>query len=442
MNYEKLIKIAKEKDIKEIEIYEVSKKSSSLTFYHGKPEKNEIANVTGVSITGIVDGRLGTISSERLEEDYLIEKLDNLKENALLQEKDEEQDFYEGDKVYPEVKTFYKGEREATTKEKIEFLEEVDRTIRKNQDINDIASLELIEEEEVVKLINTKGLNLERKVNHIFSYGYAQGLKEGEVVTGMEWELFQTLKDVNPQKLGERVVEDTVSQFKGDSIKSGEYKVVLKSSEVSSILEAMSSSFSAEKVQNGLSKLEGKLGEKMFSDKLTLVDDPLLDFGPGSTPFDDEGVATERTILIEKGEVKSFLHNRKTAKKDGVKSTGNGFKNGVRGKLNVRKTNLIVKKGETSFEGLLELVQDGIYITELAGLHSGLNPITGEFSLQANGFLIKDGKKGTPVKLITVAGDFFKVFKDIEEVGSDFRMNYTGIGSPSIFIKSMVIAGK
>ena len=110
--------------------------------------------------------------------------------------------------------------------------------------------------------------------------------------------------------------------------------------------------------------------------------------------------------------------------------------------VSIFPTNLYIEKGEKSLEELIKEVGEGILITDLAGLHSGANSITGDFSLAAKGFYIKDGKKSYPVEQITIAGNFFSMLKDIEAVGSDLKFPMSSIGSPSVKIKEISIAGK
>ena len=161
-----------------------------------------------------------------------------------------------------------------------------------------------------------------------------------------------------------------------------------------------------------------------------------------STPFDDEGVATFKKELVSNGTLKTLLHNLKTANKDKVKSTGNGFKASYSSPVSVEPTNLYIKKGDLSLESLMENINEGIVITDFAGLHSGANSITGDFSLAAKGFYIKDGKREYPVEQITVAGNFFDLLKNIKLIGNDLKFPISSIGSPSVIVEGLSIAGK
>ena len=125
-----------------------------------------------------------------------------------------------------------------------------------------------------------------------------------------------------------------------------------------------------------------------------------------------------------------------------MKSTGNGFKSSYASIVGISATNFYIKPGEKSFEELCENIKDGVIITEFAGLHSGANAVTGDFSLAAKGFMVENGKKTFPIEQITVAGNFFTLLKDIECVGSDLKFPMSSIGCPSVIVKELSIAGK
>ena len=191
--------------------------------------------------------------------------------------------------------------------------------------------------------------------------------------------------------------------------------------------------------------LSGKLDSKIASEVVTIVDDPLIPWEFGSAPFDSEGVASYKKIVVEDGVFKTFLHNTKTARKDSVAPTGNGFKTNFDSAVSIAGTNFFVKPADKSLEALMAELGNGLMITDFAGLHSGVNPVSGEFSLQAEGFAIKDGKKDRPVEQITVSGSFFDMLNSITAVGSDLKFGTPGpagnIGSPSLLIRDLDIAG-
>ena len=243
--------------------------------------------------------------------------------------------------------------------------------------------------------------------------------------------------DFNIDLLVEQVKEKVSTKFNGKTIKNGKYKAVLKRNVVSSFIKAICDSLSAEEIQKHSSHLEGKLHQKVFSSKLTVKDLPLnknLFF----KYFDDEGVATYNKTLIKNGVIETYLYNLTTAKKDNTVSTGNSSVRGSR--IGISFLNLFVSNGKSSLNDLFEKIQNGVYITSIQGLHAGLNSNSGDFSLQAEGFLIEDGKIISPLTLITVSGNLFKLFNEIIAVGNDSETSFSAVTSPSIAFKNIMVS--
>lgn len=163
--------------------------------------------------------------------------------------------------------------------------------------------------------------------------------------------------------------------------------------------------------------------------------------GYGTQPFDSEGVSGKNKAVIENGVLKTLLYNRRTAKKDGVASTGNGFKIGLTGSVKTAPTNFYLAKGMLSQEALLAQMGDGLLLTSLMGLHAGTNAVSGDFSLSAEGFRIKGGRIDTPVEQITVAGNFYQLLAEVEEIADDLYFGSGGVGSPSVLVRGLAIAG-
>ena len=176
-----------------------------------------------------------------------------------------------------------------------------------------------------------------------------------------------------------------------------------------------------------------------MSNKLTVMERP-TDNTIFFTGYDSEGVATYNKTLIKKGVLQTYLYNLTTAKKDGVQSTGNGY-GGVT-KIGIGTTHLVIKPGKKSFEELLQKAKNGIYLTDIMGLHAGLNAKSGDFSLQAQGFMIEDGKLTKPLSQIVVAGNLFTLFNEIGEVGSDSQLLLSSNEVPSLLIKKLQVNGK
>ena len=162
--------------------------------------------------------------------------------------------------------------------------------------------------------------------------------------------------------------------------------------------------------------------------------------------FDDEGAATYTKNVIENGTFTTFLHNLATATKAGVKTTGNGYKASYASPVGVNHYSFYINPVKGSLEDLFAEAGNGLYITSVEGMHAGANPITGDFSISSEGFLIEDGAKGRPVKQFTISGNFYELLKKIALVGSEMKLGTPRMGccfgAPTIMVKDISVAGK
>jgi PmbA protein len=214
-----------------------------------------------------------------------------------------------------------------------------------------------------------------------------------------------------------------------------------------SLLSVFSSAFSAKAALDGMSKLKGREGEKIASDIVTVTDDPQREGNFIGTNFDAEGVATHRRAVVEAGVLKTLLHNRETAKKAGVESTANASKHSYSSPVGVSPYAFCIEAGEFNRDELIAKVGNGIYVNSLSGLHAGANAVTGDFSIQSAGFIIRDGKIAEAVKSFTIAGNFFELLKNIDGLSNDLQISasqggFTTFGSPAVLVHNMSVAGK
>jgi PmbA protein len=197
--------------------------------------------------------------------------------------------------------------------------------------------------------------------------------------------------------------------------------VVLDEFTAASFIGIAAGALSGEAVLRGRSPFVGKDGEQVASALLTLTDDGLVEGGPSTAPFDGEGVAQRVTPLISGGKIENFLYDVRTAREAGKTSTGSGRRGSYRGSPGPGASNIIVGAGEASLEELFAQAGDGLYVTNVVGLHSGVNPVSGQFSVGASGIEIKDGKLAGPVREATIASDLITMLKGVQGVGAERR---------------------
>lgn len=434
---------AQEEGFSEYEVYYVDRESLSISVYKEEVEKYNLNNSAGLSFRGKFGDRIGYSYTEILDEDAIEMLVKKAKENVLAIENNDIQFIYEGDKEYKEISTYHEELEDIPADKLINIAIGMEKEAKKYcNKVESFSGCSVSYSSGKYGIINSKGLNLSNKSNLLTAYVVPIVKDLDKMYDGCGYVVAKSLNDVKPDKIAKMGVDEALSKIGGTSIASGNYKVIINNEAMVSLLSTFAGIFSGDAVQKGLSLLKDKEGEIIAADIVNLVDDPHLEDGLASVSFDDEGVATLKTYLIKNGKLNSLLHNLKTANKAGVKSTGNGFKSSYASPISVSPTNFYIEPGIDSLEEMTKKINKGLIITDFAGLHSGANSITGDFSLAAKGFYIEDGIKTHPVEQITVAGNFFTLLNNIEEIGSDLKFPMSSVGSPSIVIKELSIAGE
>ena len=450
MKYQKfvdaLFDLGKKEGFDDMEVYFQQNKDFETTVFNQEVDKFSISEVAGLSFRGLYNNKMGYAYTELLDEASIEMLVTEAIGNAKAIESEDKVDIAEPQTGYQEVIAYDKRLSDISKADKIEFLKKVEVEAKGlDKRVKSLSYNLYMEAEQDIKITNTKGLNLSEKSNLGIAYVNVLAVSGEENKTGHVLILDRDFDNFDYKAVAKKAVEETVSQFGAKPVKSKSYPVVLQNECAASLLGAFASVFNAEMVQKDLSLMKGKLTEIIASDVVTLLDDPFMVGGHANKSFDAEGTPTKQTEIIKNGQLNSFLHNNKTALKDGILSTGNASKGSYKSSINIAPSNLYIKKGDHSFESMIQM-EEGMIITSLQGLHSGLNTISGDFSLAANGFLVENGKISRAVDQITVAGNLKDLLKDVEAVGNDLEfalpMGSAYVASPSLKIKALSIAGE
>ncbi|MGL4971282.1 MAG: TldD/PmbA family protein, partial [Cetobacterium sp.] len=437
---DKVFKTAEDLKLEEFEIYFTSSESETIKVFKGEVDTYSNSQNMGISFRTKVDGKMGYSYTESLEEEDILPLIERAISNGKIIENLDVIETYGEQKEYEKIDSFNPDLENISVQEKIDFLLKAEKTaLEIDSRIKSVnyCMMGSGKGENIIK--NSKGLDLYHKGNSIYAY-LAVVVQDGESIKNdAAYIVAKNFSDMDPMELATEAVSKALKKLNSISIQSKEYDVIIENDTFADLLGSMSGIFSAEAVQKGVSKFKGKLHEVVANPLVTITDNPHLKDGYGSAPFDAEGVPTKPKNLIENGVLKTYIHNLKTSKKDGVESTGNAAKGGYKGTMGISTFNLYLEKGENSFDTLLNKIQNGILITGFSGLHSGLNSISGDFSLATEGFLIENGVITKPLNQITAAGNFFELLKNIEFIGDDLKFNLSGVGSPSILIKNISI---
>lgn len=251
------------------------------------------------------------------------------------------------------------------------------------------------------------------------------------------YEMHRKLSLMNsPEHIGRIAAQRTLRKVGACSVPTQTVPVVFEPDGARQLLGNLFQSASGESVLRKASFLVGQLGEKVASEKLTVVDDGTIPAAIGSRPFDAEGLPTRKTILIRNGILLNYLLNTYTARKLGLRSTANASRALV-GAPSVSAGNLYIEPGPYSAEEIIGSVSDGLLVTDLIGF--GFNAVTGDYSRSATGLWITNGKPTFPVQGITVAGNLKEMLNSIEMIGNDIECR-GNLGSPTLLIRRMTLS--
>lgn len=438
--HEELLKKAKDSGFEEAEVYFENSTTFQVSIFEGEIDSYETSDEGGLGFRGLYHGKMGYAYTEKIDVDSISFLIDGAKANAEVLDEDDGSDIFEGSDNYSQHSSFNDDLTNISIPEKIAFIKEVEKkTLAFDPRIVTLNYCVLQDFTRERVLANNKGLSLQDKMNGLIVFISVVAKDGEEMKTGGAVQLTRDFNSLDTNEIAKEAAEEALSHLGEKSIPSRKYPIIMRHDASASLLAAFTPIFSAEEAQKDQSLLKDKVGKGIGTENFTLIDDPFHAEALTSSHFDGEGVATQKTIIISEGILKTLLHNRKTAKMDGVNSTGHASKSSYKSTLSVAPDNLYIAPGEDSQADLIASIEEGVLITELSGLHSGTNTISGDFSVAATGFHIVNGEIASAVKQMTIAGNFYDYMNAIETVGSDLKFVPGGYGSPSLKVKDLSV---
>ena len=441
---EAIIARCKELGVTEYELYYQAAESTCVSAY--QQEINEFSGNTegGVCFRCISDGKMGYASTEALTAEQAHQLVDRALDNARNLETEDKVFLGQGGQHYEQIqmRTVDLPSTEVLVQS---VLSAQQALYDADASVVDGTVTEGICEKKSIAICNSNGLDLSY-VNQITGLiTVAVVSKEDEMSNHFQIKLAEPAS-IDYAELAEKTVKGALEKLGGQVPQTGTYPVIFNPDAMASLLQTYAGIFSSEAAQKGLSQLAGSEGSTIASNCVTVVDDPFHPDSPSPIHFDAEGSPTFRKNLIEKGSLNTLLYNLKTADKAGKKTTGNASKASYSAPVGIRPFTMYIAGGELTEEQLLQKAGSGIYITALEGLHAGANAVSGDFSLQSEGYRIENGIKTEHIKSFTVAGNFYELLKKITAVADNMKLHNplgtTSFGSPSVLVDGLSIAGK
>ncbi len=437
---DRVLAAAKEAGIDTAEVYYTAGDNFRASALEGEIDQYQVSSSANLSLRGTVNGKMGYCSTQAFDDAAISQLVEGVKESAALIETEEQDEIYAGDAEYPIIPEVPTDVKETSAEAKLALCLMMEKAAKEaDPRVWKVQQSMVISGTSNIRMKNTFGLDLSDEGSYCMAYTIPIAKEDGQTGNAGYLEAGTQFALLDAERIGKKAVEETLAQLGAKPVPGGEYRVILRFDAMQALLQTFAGIFSAENTQQNLSLLGGKEGEKIASDAVTLMDDPLLPGGFGTQRFDGEGSASHTKAVIDGGVLTTLLHSRKTARKQGVETTGNAHR--ANGAIHVAPTNFFFKPGEKDLAALMADVGEGLVITELSGLHAGANPTSGDFSLLSKGYTIEGGKRGHAVEQITVAGNFYEVLKSIVAVGSDLDFSGSSIGSPSVDVGTLKVSG-
>jgi PmbA protein len=426
-----------------IEAYAEESRQTEVSALRGEVEGMTFAESLGVGVRLIDEGRLGYAWAADPSPDEVREAVRRARENAALAQPDEHNQLPGHLDVEPLPEIYRAESADLPAAAKVDMALDLERrAVSTDPRVTKIDMAQIGDAVSRVAIASTMGVDVEYARTDAWCVVVALAVDGDETQTGFSFRLGRGVDDLGWKQVVDEAVERGVRMLGAQKPATARVPIVLDQFAASNFLGVLAQALNAENVLKGRSLFATMVGEQVGSELFTLVDDGRNLEGPAASPFDDEGVPTQRTELFEAGTLDGFLHDTYTAARagNGQRSTGNAKRGGYKSPPDVGTSNFFVEAGATSFDALLARADGGVLIQDVSGVHSGANPISGEFSVGATGLRISGGSLGEPLREMTIASTLPEMLRGIVAVGDDLRF-FSSVGTPSILIDQMTLAG-
>lgn len=431
----------------DLEIYVQRGRTVEVKVFQGEVEAASVAEPGGLGVRAVRGGRVGYAFTADLSTHGVDRTLAAAVANLEAADADPFMCLPEpSSERYPTPAGLWRpGVAGMSLEGKTRLALEAEAAALASPDVESVETSAYSDEEVGIAVASTTGVKAETESSFCVGYVVALAGRDDEKQSGLGFCAGRDPGELDFEAAGREAAERARALLGARPCRTGSYTVVFDREIAAALLASVVQALGADSVLKGRSVFAGRLGDKLGSTLLTLLDDGLAAEGMATSPFDGEGVAKRTTSLIEAGVLLSYLHNSYTAAKtgDGTLSTGNGMRGSYRSVPGVGATNLVVQPGEGTLTDLVARVGEGLYVQDAAGLHSGVNPVSGEISIGVTGRLIQGGGLGAAVREVTIACDFQQLLGGVCDLAADTRWIplHGSAQVPSIAVGDIAVSG-
>ncbi|MBS1846749.1 MAG: TldD/PmbA family protein [Actinobacteria bacterium] len=430
------------RDDEQVEVVVGRSTETEIRVYEGDVESLSSAGTAGVGVRVIAGNRQGFAYAGSLDADVLGEVLAEARDNATFATPDEFLGLAEPDGVaVPTLDLYRESVASVPTADKVAMALELEAAVRAaDKRISGIESAEYADGIGEGVVVSTTGIRSVGRESACYVGAYPLATDGDETKTGFGFSVGREPADLDVAAAATEAAERATRLLGAVKPSGGRMTVVLDPFVTAQFLGIVAGTMNGEAVNKGRSLFAGRLGEGIANPMVTLVDDPTDPRAYRATEADGEGLATRRNVLIDGGRLEQFLHNTYSARRAGAVSTGSAVR-GFSSTPGVGARAVQLAPGDDDQPALVAAVGDGILVSSVSGLHSGVNPVSGDFSTGAEGLRIAGGSLGEPLREFTIASTLQRMLLDIVAIGNDVEWLPMGAAGVSLVIRDVSVSG-
>ncbi len=429
-------------DGEQLEVVAVKSKDTEIRVYEGDIESLATAESQGVGIRVIADNKQGFAYAGSLDMEVILETLTEARDNATFGTPDEFLGLAEPDGVEPVELDLYRDVNAADTNAKIDLAKELEKAAAGAEPrITAVESADYYDGAYEAAVASTTGIRSASQESTAYVSVSVLASEGDDTQDGYGFAVGRELADLDISKAAADAAERSTKLLGAKQAPTERLTIVLDPYVAAQFISIISSTLNGEMVLKGRSPFAERVGETVAATQVTLVDNPTDPRHFTASAADGEGMATRRNVLIDGGELKGFVHNCYTARRAGTETTGSAVRGGFKSTPGVGTRAVSIAPGATSRNDLIAGIDNGLLVTSVAGLHSGVNPISGDFSTGASGLRIRNGELAEPIREVTIASTLQKMLLDVMTIADDVEwlpMSATGV---SIAIGDITMSG-
>ena len=411
----------------QIEAYVARGHDVEVRVYEGEIESLSSATTSGIGVRVLVTNgdqgaRLGFAWAGSLDQEVIDSAVQEARDNARFATPDPDVVFATPDGVAPsELDLWDPSVADVATDDKVALALELERQVRADPRIRQVDSADYGDERVEVALASTTGIRAFTQRTSAFLSVSAIAGEGTDTHTGTGFSVARGFSGLDADHAAKDAVVRSTRMLGATKAPSDRVTVVFDPRVVSTLLSVISSALSGEAVVKGRSFFAGRVGEKVATGSFTLVDNPTDPRAFSAAAHDAEGLACRRTVLIDSGVLSGFLYDTVSARRAGTASTGSAVRGGYSGTPGAGCRALVLQPGRHDQQAILAVVGEGVYVQSVTGVHSGVNPVSGDFSVGIEGLMIRDGELAEPVREVTVASTLQRMLQSVLHVGADIE---------------------